>query len=98
MIQLEPRHKAIVDQILKAHLPGRQVYVFGSRAKGKAGRFSDLDLYIEGSLDRLTRSVLEEAFSESDLPTFVDIVDEASTDAQFKALIEPDKQKWVFDS
>lgn len=98
MIQLEAKHKDIVDRILKQYLPERTVYVFGSRATGKASRYSDLDLFVEGSLDRLTRSELQEAFSESDLPTFVDVIDEASTDEGFCALIEKEKQKWVFSS
>jgi predicted nucleotidyltransferase len=51
--------------------------VFGSRATGRARRYSDLDLAIDAgrplTLDEIAG--LAEAFSDSDLPYKVDIVD-----------------------
>jgi predicted nucleotidyltransferase len=51
--------------------------VFGSRATGRARRYSDLDLAIDAgrplTLDEIAG--LTEAFSDSDLPYKVDIVD-----------------------
>jgi predicted nucleotidyltransferase len=71
-------HRWLVLNILRAHLPpSTKAWVFGSRATGRAGRYSDLDLAIDAGR-RLTldeTAGLSEAFSESDLPYRVDVVD-----------------------
>ena len=77
-IDLRPDHAKIVHEIIARNLPaGVSVRVFGSRAKWTAKPHSDLDLALKGK-QPLPRSVLgdlAEAFSESDLPFRVDIVD-----------------------
>ena len=54
-----------------------QVFVFGSRATGKAKKFSDFDIGILGkkSVPSIAKFLIEEALEESDLPYKVDIVD-----------------------
>ena len=54
-----------------------KVFIFGSRACGKAGKFSDYDIGVsgKGSLPLHLLSLLNESFEESDLPFRVDIVD-----------------------
>lgn len=84
-------HLAIVAAILRAHPPaGARVWVFGSRARGRAKPFSDLDLAIDAGralrLDEL--AALGEAFSESDLPWKVDVVDWRTADPGFRARVE----------
>lgn len=88
-LDVEPRHWAIVQAILKQHLPGREVWAFGSRVKGTAKPHSDLDLVVLGdtALKMATQAALAEAFDESDLPWRVDVVDWATTGEAFKALI-----------
>jgi predicted nucleotidyltransferase len=71
-------HRRLVLNIHRANLPGSaKAWVFGSRATGRARRYSDLDLAIDAgrrlTLDETAR--LGEAFSESDLPYRVDLVD-----------------------
>lgn len=91
-LDMEARHLAVVRDILRELVPHCRVWVFGSRATGKAKRFSDLDLAIECeeplSIDR--SAALAEAFSESDLPWKVDIVDLARIDPSFRRSIERD--------
>lgn len=56
---------AEIIRSLQAHrreLRGHQVYLFGSRARGEAGRFSDFDIGIDGP-------------EPLDLPAFFDIED-----------------------
>jgi predicted nucleotidyltransferase len=77
-IDLPADHRWLVLDILRAHLPSiTRAWVFGSRATGRARRYSDLDLAIDAgrrlTLDETAR--LSEAFSESDLPCRVDLVD-----------------------
>ncbi|HEX4616075.1 MAG TPA: nucleotidyltransferase domain-containing protein [Stellaceae bacterium] len=77
-ITLTAEHRRLVLNILRANLPpSTKVWVFGSRATGRARRYSDLDLAIDAgrplTLDEIAG--LTEAFSDSDLPYKVDIVD-----------------------
>jgi type I restriction enzyme S subunit len=77
-IDLRTDHRELVLNILRANLPhDTKAWVFGSRATGRARRYSDLDLAIDAgrplTLDEIAR--LAEAFSESDLPYRVDVVD-----------------------
>jgi len=83
----------IVDNILRRHVPGREVWAFGSRARWTAKEFSDLDLFIQGEqpLAGEDAAALAEAFAESDLPWKVDVVDGATVSAAFRDVIERDK-------
>ena len=82
-----------VKAILHAHVPGREVWAFGSRARRCAKPYSDLDLAILGeeaiSLDTL--AALNEAFAESDLPWKVDVVDWARLGDAFRRIVERDR-------
>lgn len=88
-IDITPEERAIVLRILNEFVPSREVRAFGSRVTGKAKPFSDLDLAIMGDepLRLETRARLEEAFSESDLPWKVDVLDWAQTDLDFRKII-----------
>lgn len=92
-IDVTPDQWRIIRTILQAHLPGVPVWAFGSRATGRAKPYSDLDLAIVADapvgLDRL--AALAEAFSESDLPWKVDLVDWASTSERFRGIIRRDR-------
>ena len=79
--------RQIVLDILAAHLPAEtRVWVFGSRATGRARRYSDLDLAIDAgrplSLDET--ALLREAFTDSDLVYKVDVVDWHGIDEPFQ--------------
>jgi predicted nucleotidyltransferase len=66
-----------VREILRAHVPECEVWVFGSRAGVGAKPFSDLDLAVVSSTPLPVRrlALLDNAFEESDLPIKVDVVD-----------------------
>jgi type I restriction enzyme S subunit len=92
-IDIRPDLWVIVRDILRKHVPGHEVWAFGSRARGTTKRYADLDLAVISDeplpLDVLAR--LEEDFSESDLPWRVDVVDWATTSEAFRKIIERDK-------
>ena len=85
-LQLTAQELATVQGILRQHLPGRTVQVFGSRAKGLAKPYSDLDLAIMGNTPIAMNVLgqLNEAFASSDLPWRVDVLDWASTSDAFR--------------
>jgi predicted nucleotidyltransferase len=91
-IVIEARQWDELSSILKAHLPGRRVWAFGSRATGRrVKRYSDLDLLIDGdSYSLKTAALLEEALDESRLPFKVDVVPISTLTPEFRARIEPE--------
>ena len=56
-----------VKSILNTYIPNDEVWAFGSRTRGTARKFSDLDLAVitEQPLDFNLYAALKEAFSES---------------------------------
>jgi len=92
-IDIRPGEWEIVRALLERHVPCREVWAFGSRAKWTAKPFSDLDLAILGSqpLTLSTMAELADEFSESDLPFKVDIVDWATTGERFRKVIEDER-------
>ncbi len=91
-LDLDASSLHIVQTILQRHVPGRPVFAFGSRTRGRAGRRSDLDLVVGGTdpLRGETIADLKDDFSESDLPIFVDVIDMVSVDPGFLERIERD--------
>lgn len=69
----------MLKEIVENHLNGLhyQIVIFGSRAKGTAKRYSDIDLALIGDqpVPGQTAAALAEAFEESNLPYTIDIVD-----------------------
>jgi predicted nucleotidyltransferase len=92
-IDISAADLAIVQDILRQHVPDREVWAFGSRVTGKARPFSDLDLCVVGKtpLPLAVAAALSEAFSESDLPFKVDVVDWGMTSERFRAIIAGSK-------
>ena len=97
-LDLAPEHRRIVLDIIAEHLPPKtQAWVFGSRATGRARRYSDLDLALDAGR-RLTideTAILREAFDECDLPYRVDIVDWQATDDRFRQLIAAERRPLI---
>lgn len=79
MSDLTASQIGLVKKILRDNLPQGKVvvWVFGSRAHGRPGRGSDLDLMIKSAvvLPLAQIAVLKEAFENSNLPFAVDVVD-----------------------
>jgi type I restriction enzyme S subunit len=92
-LHLEPRHEAVVHEILRSTAPECDVWAFGSRAHGRGLKpFSDLDLAVIGGGDALGQrcAALRRAFEDSNLPFRVDVVEWASLDEAFRELIRRD--------
>ena len=53
-LDLSAEDRRLVWAILTAHLPATaKIWVFGSRASGRARRYSDLDLAIDGGFRKI---------------------------------------------
>lgn len=92
-IDLTARDWHEVNLILKNHIPEYTVWAFGSRVKGTAKVYSDLDLAVitQQPLSITQMACLQEALDESDLSIRVDVVDWSTTSEVFRKIIAQDK-------
>ena len=92
VVDLSPRHRDLVADILAAHVPGCEVRAYGSRAKGNARPWSDLDLAVvaPAPLDWRTLARLRSAFEESGMLISVDVHDWRDLPERFRDEIARD--------
>lgn len=93
MINISESQQQILQNVLTKHLPKNTVaYAFGSRVKGTAREYSDLDLVLKSpeAISILDLANLKEALAESDLPFRVDISVWQNLSDRFKTCIESD--------
>lgn len=89
-MKLSSQLQTQITQIISKFLEGNYtIYLFGSYAKGTATKFSDIDIAIDlgRPLDTKVWSLLDEAFSESDILQKVDLVDIHRAKESFKKII-----------
>lgn len=73
-LSLTPRQHEIVLQAIERHLPGVEVWAYGSRVRGTSCATSDLDMVVFAPPERRREvSALREALEESSLPFRVDL-------------------------
>jgi predicted nucleotidyltransferase len=97
-IALEENNLELVKQIINNTVNDLniQVYMYGSRAKGTAWKYSDIDLALSSSKGKIppnTISKLSLDFEESLLPYKVDIIDLHTVSENFKEAIAADLVK-----
>ncbi len=92
LIDISPDNLETIQKILVNHVPELEVRALGPRVNWTARRCSDLDLVLMTTepLDISHFADLCKAFSQSDLPFQVDIVDWARIDDSFRAIIRRD--------
>jgi uncharacterized protein len=100
MISLSDLNRKTVEAVLKANATDQsyKVVVFGSRATGKARKYSDVDLALFGA-DKISLRVasrLAEAFEDSSLPYNVDIIDAKNVSSSILVQIEQQGQELMY--
>ena len=91
-LDLNPRHREEIQRLLREHVPGVEVWAYGSRVDGRSHEGSDLDLVLRGgdlgpiAFDSL--QALEEALRDSSLPFLVEVRDWARLPETFHREIE----------
>lgn len=91
-LDLEDRYKEfIINSILKI-IPNVEIYVYGSRVKGTAVKYSDVDIALNSGEEIPFDTVLKlkAFFSDSTFPYMVDIIDLNSISENFKNRIQKD--------
>ena len=89
----------IASRVIRAHLAGRNVHVrlFGSRARGNARPWSDIDVAIQAdpALHAGVLPTLREALEESNCLLNVDVVDWNDADAALRESITREGIEWT---
>lgn len=89
MIDLDIKYINFIKKDISKYLSNFEIYLFGSRAKGTARKYSDIDIAILS--DELTSDIklkLEANFENSTLPYKIDIIDLKTISHEFKNLIK----------
>ena len=85
--------EALQDYLVTT-LPGANIYLFGSRAKGKATPYSDVDIAIESdSLSAAELAKIHFTIEESNFPYKVDLID-LSKAPYLKKIIDKEGVRW----
>ena len=93
-LQIAARHRRILEALLRKHLPGVEVWAYGSRVNGLGHDGSDLDLVLRApDLQKLPAGQLfdfEDAIRGSNIPFLVEAQDWACLPERFHEEIERD--------
>ena len=94
-LHLLPKHRRVLETLLRQYLPDVEVWAYGSRVNGRSHDGSDLDLVLRGSdLKEIPTDQLgdfEEAVQESNIPFLVEARDWARLPERFHREIERDR-------
>ena len=91
-LHLASRHKEMLVELLRRHVPEAEVWVYGSRVNGRSHDASDLDIVLRvPENDRIPvrrLSALMDALSDSNIPFLVDVRDWSRLPDTFRREIE----------
>ena len=91
-LHLSPRHREKIKALLRKHLPGVEVWAYGSRVNGRSHDGSDLDLVLRGpklaEIDTSRIANFIEALQDSTIPFLVEARDWARLPESFHREIE----------
>ncbi len=98
-LHLSPRHRQQIEALLRQHLPGVEVWAYGSRVSGRSHEGSDLDLVLRSSgltkIDLSRLADFEEALRNSTIPFLVEARDWARLPQSFHREIEHEHEVLV---
>lgn len=97
MIDLAPGIKEEITRILRKYLTHAEVRLVGSRAKGDAKPYADVDLLIiaDKSLSPEIRALLNTAFDESNIPYKVDLLDDYDLSSSFRSTLVKGSERLI---
>lgn len=91
MIDLEEKYIKFIKNVVSNHLTEYRIFMFGSRVKGTAKKYSDVDIAINSkNLTDKTKLLIEADLENSTIPYEVDVVDLNTISENFKKNIVND--------
>lgn len=98
MMDLPRKYQKLILKVLSENLTSFDAYIFGSRAKGGAMKYSDVDLLIDCGKDKIpfeTYLKIKRELNDSDIPYLIDVSDYNRLDPEFKKIVDSQKIKLV---
>ena len=93
-LELPSSYRESLEALLREHVPGIEVWAYGSRVRGWSHEGSDLDLVLRGPMLKpipsRMMSDLAEALERSNIPVLVQVHDWARLPESFHREIERD--------
>ena len=91
-LHLSPRYQQEIERLLRKHVPGVDVWAYGSRVSGQSHDGSDLDLVLRGPglapISSGALRALKDALEDSNIPILVEAQDWARLPESFHHEIE----------
>ena len=91
-LHLSSRHRKEIEALLHKHLPGVEVWAYGSRVNGRSHDGSDLDLVLRGpqlaEIDASQLAEITEVLREATVPFLIEARDWARLPKSFHREIE----------
>jgi len=90
MIDAKEKELEFIVETIKKYVTNCEIRVFGSRIKGAAKPYSDIDVAIvsDRKIEPLILEKIRDEFAESDLPYRVDVLDFNAISESFRKIIE----------
>jgi hypothetical protein len=80
--------------LIHQSLPEVKIYLFGSRARGDAGKASDFDIWIDSEVEDEILAVIQDQLEESFVPFSVNFVISSDIKGEFGKQVKKDAIKW----
>lgn len=91
MIDLEEKYIKFIKNVVSNHLTEYRIFMFGSRVKGTAKKYSDVDIAINSkNLTDKTKLLIEADLENSTIPYEVDVIDLNTISEKFRKNIVND--------
>lgn len=89
MVDLEEKYIIFIKTIIEKYLNDYELFLFGSRAKGTARKYSDIDIALSAkNLTEQIKNKIEFELENSTLPYKVDVADLNKISNEFRDLIK----------
>lgn len=90
MIDLDKKYLDFLKMTISKYLKDCKIYLYGSRVKGTARKYSDIDIALScRDLNKNTLLKIKTEFEMSTLPYEVDVIDLNNISETFKNRIKP---------
>lgn len=95
-MDINERAKGKIISIINALMPDARIYLFGSRARGSGGQWSDIDLALDMGerLDYRDLGEVKDLMEALRIPYKVDVVDVHAVSDKMREEIFRDKVEW----
>lgn len=94
-LDLDKKYQDFIIDLVSGVIPSAEIFIYGSRVKGKALKYSDVDIALKCSdeipFDDILR--IKVLFHDSTFPYMVDVIDLNSISEKFFNLIKDDLTK-----